>query len=242
MKQYTILVVDDQPDNLKIIADYIQEAGSQYSILKAPNGKFACQIAEDRIPDLIITDWEMPEMDGIEVIKYLKSKETTKDIPVIMATGIMLLPQNLKMAFESGAIDYIRKPIDKTELIARVSSMLQLSDSYKEIKLLNATKDKFLSIITHDLKEPFNVLVNFSQTLYEEYDKLDNENIKQLIELLYNNSTITFRLLQNLLTWSRLQRDKIDYYPDRLIINFLIAENIELMKPIADKKRNNSGK
>jgi signal transduction histidine kinase len=236
MKQYTILVVDDRPDNLKTITNYIQGAGSQYTVLKAISGKIACKIAEKEIPDLIITDWKMPEIDGIDIIEYLKNKKTTKDIPIIMITGIMTLPQDLKTALEAGAVDYIRKPIVEMELLARIDSLLHLSESYKEIKILNATKDKFFSIIAHDLRNPFNVLLNFSQILYEEYNSLDNEQIKRLIELMYNNSITTFRLLQNLLTWSSLQRNKIGYNPEKIVINNLFIENIDLSELIADEK------
>ncbi len=79
----------------------------------------------------------MPVMDGIELIKHLKSVETTNDIPIIMCTGVMTKTENLKTALDAGAVDYIRKPVEKLELTARVHSMLKLSDSMKKIKEQN---------------------------------------------------------------------------------------------------------
>ncbi|RPH31381.1 MAG: hybrid sensor histidine kinase/response regulator [Bacteroidales bacterium] len=134
MKTYTILIADDYPENVQIIIDALRESGLQHKVIRAVNGKILCDLAEKRIPDLVITDWEMPEMDGIEAIKKLKSSEATKDIPIIMCTGKMTSSKNLKMALESGAVDYIRKPIDSFELQARVYSMLKLGNSYRTIK------------------------------------------------------------------------------------------------------------
>ena len=72
MKQYTILVVDDKPDNLKTLVDYLKESDIGYTILKAPNGDVACKLAMKRLPDLIITDWKMPIMNGFEAITRIK--------------------------------------------------------------------------------------------------------------------------------------------------------------------------
>jgi len=137
MKTYTILIADDEIANIQVITEAISELGISFKSIKAVNGKILCEMAEKRIPDLIITDWEMPEMNGIEAIKYLKQNEETKDIPVIMCTGIMTTSENLKIAMENGAVDFIKKPIDKIELTARVKSIIKLIDSYSLIKEQN---------------------------------------------------------------------------------------------------------
>ena len=236
MKQHTILVIDDQPDNLKIIVDYLKESGVDYTILKAPNGKIACKIAEKKIPDLIITDWEMPEMDGIETIKCLQGNKDTRDIPVIMASGVMTLPKNLKTALEAGAVDYIKKPVDKTELIARVNSMLKLADSYKEIKLLNATKDKFFSIIAHDLRSPFNAMLGFSDLLVKKYDKYSSIEQKNHLDVLNKEIRNTHKLVENLLLWARTQRKNIKFNPQEESLYEIVNENIRFLDQIALNK------
>ena len=142
MKTYTILVADDYPENIQVIVDALKSSSIQHRIIRAVNGKILCELAEKRCPDLIITDWEMPEMDGIEAIRILKGIETTRDIPIIMCTGIMTSSENLKMALDSGAVDFIRKPIDQFELQARVNSMLKLGESYRTIKEQNIILEK----------------------------------------------------------------------------------------------------
>jgi len=236
MKNYSILVVDDSPENLKTIIEYLKKSELPLTILKAPNGKIACMLAEKKNPDLIITDWEMPEMDGIEAIKYLKTNKTTKDIPIIMCSGKMTTSENLNMALQAGAVDFIRKPIDVIELNARVYSMLKLSESYKEISLLNATKDKFFSIIAHDLKSPFTGLLGLTEILYNDYDYIDENKKKEYLKLLHNNSQTTFNLLQNLLEWSTSQRGTIVYKPENVDVGGIILENISLLDNLAKAK------
>jgi DNA-binding response OmpR family regulator len=132
MKNYHILIVDDQYEHLDFISQIIESNSKNYELYEALNVKNALKIIGKESIDLIITDWEMPEMNGIEFISQIKQNEKTKDIPVIMCTGIMTSSDNLKAALEAGATDYIRKPVDQIELLARINSMLKLSDSVKE--------------------------------------------------------------------------------------------------------------
>ncbi len=124
---YKILIVDDRVESLKVLVAYIQESFPRCTIYQTISGNEAIKIVNKTSPDLIITDWDMAEMSGIEFIRELKNRAATKDIPVIMATGVMLTSENLKIALEAGAFDYLRKPIDPVELVARVNSALLIS-------------------------------------------------------------------------------------------------------------------
>lgn len=230
MTSYTILVVDDNPENLKTIVESLKEADLQLKLLKAPGGEIAWKLAQKKQPDLIIMDWEMPEPNGIDTIIKLKNIDSVKDIPVIMCSGKMTTSENLKTALEAGAVDYIRKPIDKTELLARVYSMLKLSESYKKIKVLNATKDKFFSIIAHDLNTPFFGLLNLTNFMYTEYETISEKEQKECVQILHETSQTTYNLLQNLLQWAISQRGGIEYKPEYLSVNSLVSENYELME------------
>lgn len=182
MKTYTILIADDNPDNIQLIVDALKCTDLQHKIIRAVNGKILCELAEKRNLDLIITDWEMPEMDGIEAIKILKQNKATKDIPIIMCTGKKTTSENLKMAFESGAVDFIRKPIDSFELQARVFSMLKLNDSYLTIKEQNTV-----------LNQKKSELESFNEELAATNEKIFNQ--KQEIDATLNSLKETQRQL-----------------------------------------------
>ncbi|MBN2103783.1 response regulator [bacterium] len=129
-----ILIVDDEPENLKSIVQFIEISELPYEIYQAVNGETALEIAQVKLPDLVISDWNMPHVDGLELIKNLKANESTREIPVIMFTGVMTTSEHLELALEAGAVDYIRKPLDPIELLARIRTVLQLSESFKKVK------------------------------------------------------------------------------------------------------------
>lgn len=124
-----VLVIDDEESNLRSVTQLLRTNNFATTIHLDP--RMALKLALQKQPDVIITDWDMPHLDGIEVIKQLKSNEYTKNIPVIMATGVNTDSQHLELALEAGAIDYIRKPFDKIELLARTRSALALSQSHQ---------------------------------------------------------------------------------------------------------------
>jgi len=148
--KYTILIVDDEIFIIKSIMNILIK-NNDYEILSTGNGKTACEIAIKEIPDLIIMDWQMPVMNGLEATKQLKQNNLTKNIPIIISTGIMIESYNLSTALMAGAVDFIRKPIDEIELISRVANMLQLSQAYlkieqKNILLQNQLTSKLINI------------------------------------------------------------------------------------------------
>lgn len=131
-KSNRILIADDDPINLEVILDFLE--GDDNEVLYAPNGKRACELAIQELPDVIIMDWEMPIMNGIEAINNLRKNPLTAEIPIIVATGVMTQSLDLKRAMETGAVDFLRKPFDPIEFKARLSTTLRLSASYREIK------------------------------------------------------------------------------------------------------------
>ncbi len=192
-----VLVIDDEQSYLQTITN---ELSGSFEILHAPNGRLGCKVARKECPDLIIMDWEMPEMNGIAAIKELQSDEKTKQIPVIMCTGVMTSSENLQLALETGAIDYIRKPVDILELKARINSVLQLADSFATIKRQNQALEELqqeqnalMGIVAHDLRSPISQMLNLNQILMElpctpeeekQYKKTFNEVALRALKLI----------------------------------------------------------
>ena len=173
MNSFKILIIDDIVENIQIIIKYLEETHPEYRLYQATSGYVAINLVETIGFDLIISDWDMPKMSGIDLIKTLKSNIKTKHIPVIITTGIMLNAKNLNEAFSAGAFDYIRKPIDPIELSARAHSALLFAGCHiKEIEKKNV-----------ELVEKALLLINDSEFNLEMTKKL-----KQLLEISSNNS------------------------------------------------------
>ena len=131
-KDEGILVVDDYPYNLTAVETILTGQGYK-NILMATSGTEALSIINEKKPDLVLLDIMMPGMDGYDVCETLKSNKETSDIPVIMLTA-KISSKDLKRGFEVGAVDYIGKPFDKVELIARIESSLKLKKARDELK------------------------------------------------------------------------------------------------------------
>ena len=114
---FTILIVDDDSQNLQILAAIL--SGEKYRISTALSGKQALDIVEKISPDLIIMDIIMSEIDGFEVCKILKGLPETRDIPVIFVTA-KDDPEDILKGFAAGAVDYVTKPFNAAEMLARV--------------------------------------------------------------------------------------------------------------------------
>lgn len=133
MQSKKILVVDDIVDNIQLIVNVFSIHEPDYILYQANSAEIALMIAEKTLPDIIITDWDMPEMTGIDLINNLKENPKTSSIPVIMATGVMTTVEHLKIALEAGATDYLEKPINEVELVARTRSALNLAQYHKNL-------------------------------------------------------------------------------------------------------------
>ena len=151
MNKQKILIVDDEPAFLESIVQYYIESCEPYELFQAMNGETALNVVHKVIPDLILTDWEMPVMDGLQLIGKLQTIEAFCDIPVIMVTGFMLSTHDLRTAMSVGAVDYIRKPVDKTELLARTKTMLRISTANKTIR--KQEEDRLNAELEHHKKE-----------------------------------------------------------------------------------------
>ena len=173
--QKSLLVVDDDADSREAILELLLMELPTLEIWMAPNGIEALRVLESQLPDIILLDWEMPEMNGIEFLAKMLKNERWKRIPVLMYTGAMTLPENLKEAMELGAVDFLRKPANPIELITRLKSILwqkRLENERfeAETKLIAAEKaflKKELELIKKDLQSNLLIVAQKNQQLMD---------------------------------------------------------------------------
>jgi two-component system sensor histidine kinase/response regulator len=240
-----ILLVDDNPKNLQILGAFLRERNYRTAIAKS--GEIALAAIRSDFPDLILLDIMMPQMDGYEVCQKLKSDPFTENIPVIFVTALTDTFQKIR-GFEVGGVDYITKPFNKEEVLARIENQLtigsqkselfslnqQLVAINEELQKSNATKDKLLAIIGHDMRGPLSNIQSLLRLLLE--DALSREEREDLIKETLKSVRFTHDLLENLLFWAKTQKGDIDSYPEIINLDSIVEETIFLLEnAIKDK-------
>jgi DNA-binding response OmpR family regulator len=155
-----ILVIDDHADSVFLLKDRLEREG--YDVMTAYDGKSGLQRAFNDNPDLILLDIMMPDIDGLEVCRTILNNQNTKDIPVILITG-RADADGTKEGLQAGAFDYIRKPVNKTELLARIHSALKLRETTKLLVEVEKINTFAATVVTanHEIKQPL-TLINLS--------------------------------------------------------------------------------
>ncbi|MEE9573287.1 MAG: response regulator [Candidatus Neomarinimicrobiota bacterium] len=165
-----ILVIDDLPENVFMLQDRLEHEG--YEIITAYDGKSGIEKAQSELPDLILLDVMMPDINGIEVCKTLVNNKKTSEIPIILVTA-KTGAEDTKDGLDAGAYDYIKKPFNKIELLARVKSALKLSEANKLLLLTEKRSTFFATVVTanHKIKQPLTLLSLSSAAIKRELTK-----------------------------------------------------------------------
>lgn len=155
-----ILVIDDYPDNVYLLKERLEKEG--FEILTAFDGETGIQISVQEKPDLILLDIMLPGMSGYDVCQTLTVKDETKQIPIILLTALTEV-NNLRQGLQAGAFDYIKKPFNKIELVARINSALRFSETNRLLIELEKIKTYAATVVTanHEIKQPL-TLINLS--------------------------------------------------------------------------------
>ncbi|MBU2648507.1 hybrid sensor histidine kinase/response regulator [bacterium] len=223
-----ILVVDDEEDIVELLSYHLNR--KKFDVIPAFTGEQAVNLAEIEVPDLIILDYMLPILSGPDVSKILKGSPITRDIPIIFLTARSDSESIIK-GLKTGACDYITKPANMVELMARIETQLLLKDALDRLKKTendlrraNAAKDKFFTVFMHDLRAPFHSMSGFIHRLHQRYDKIDETERRRIIDTIEQSSVQIRKLLQNLLQWSCLQTGLFDWQPERIFLQPLVME------------------
>ncbi|MCG8615910.1 MAG: hybrid sensor histidine kinase/response regulator [Desulfobacterales bacterium] len=218
-KEASVLIVDDSPENIKILVEILKD---DFKILAATSGEKGCDLAFSAVrkPDIILLDIMMPDIDGYEVCRRLKADPSTRNIPVIFVTAVSEVMDATK-GFSLGAVDYIPKPFYPPVVKARVRTHMTLIRQRRELEKANATKDKLFSTIAHDMRNKFSALLSSVELMSDYFDTMDRKEQQDVVQSISHSTTHMYTLFENLFNWAKTQTNRIDICPSR--VNLLNA-------------------
>jgi signal transduction histidine kinase len=246
MDRAKILIVDDQEKNIKLLKGML--FSQNYQLFEACNGEEALGLVDDIHPDLILLDVMMPGINGFEVCRQLKQDDKTKTIPIVMVTALSEKEHRVK-ALEAGADDFLSKPVDHTELVIRIKSLLriksyhdELLDSYIEIaekndKLLELEKIKesLTHMIIHDLRNPLGALSGFIELSLLQQNL--SEDQLELIQGCASSCHDLKDMVQSLLDIHKMEEGKLELKKETLHLGEVIDSTLCQFSPKANAKQ-----
>ena len=215
----SVLIVDDTLENLRLLADLLGEQG--YEVRPVTNGRQALQAVEQDPPDLILLDINMPEMDGYEVCRRLRLNERCRDLPVIFLTAMADTVDKVR-AFDMGGVDYITKPFQLEEVLARVRTHIALkraraalAQSYGHLRALETLRDDLVQMIVHDMASPLLAVQIHLENVKRQATALDERSRESLREAASSAEELQ-RMINDLLDVSRLEEGKMPVKSSRV--------------------------
>jgi len=228
-----ILMVDDDATNLQVLTNCLKPMG--YRLLQASNGQRALSVAENAQPDLILLDVNMPGMNGYDTCRELKKRPALADVPVLFLSANKDAQDKVK-GFEAGGLDYIDKPFNYDELLARVKTHLELKLAREKLHLQNNEIESLLHVLSHDLMNPVAAMSGFVHlaSLLETYKDPETRDLWENLQIAITQQEA---IIEHVREMRALETGKkqIALSPVRLVDVMQVAQTI-FRKRLADKK------
>lgn len=228
-----ILIVDDTPANLDVLSTMLTRHG--YKVRPALSGALALKAAQSVPPDLILLDILMPGMDGYMVCEQLKEMEATRDIPVIFISALDDVRDKVK-AFQSGGVDYITKPFQLREVLARIENHLTLDRLHKQVQTLSALKDQMIRTVSHDLVVPLDIVRHCVQSVLTSDSLQGDGTSRSQLETAFTAVDQMHRLVTGLLDLAKIESG-LNLKLKTLTLAELISDPIQTYRIPAEQKQ-----
>jgi two-component system sensor histidine kinase/response regulator len=232
----TILVVDDHKTNLQLLSSTLEKAG--YNVRVATSGEQALRQTQLSLPDMILLDIMMPGMDGYETCQQLKSDPDTAAIPVIFMTALTDITDKVK-GFEVGAVDYVTKPFEQGEVLARVRTHIALrrtqqalAEKIKELEAYTQELETYDRTVAHDLKSPLGNVVGYASLLRESLDSFSREEIDDYLLQIQTGGQRLTGIIDDLLLLARVRKTDVILAPQDM--HYLVDNAIHALDLMID--------
>ncbi len=226
-----ILVIDDRKSNLTSIRAILEDAIPNCQVVAAHSGKEGIKLARQEHPDVILLDVVMPEMDGYEVCKRLKTNEKTRNIHVILISAYETDSKNKVKGFSAGADAFLIRPIEKAELAAQITSMLRISNTEQQLKdalqkaqEADRLKSVFLATMSHEFRTPLNAIIGFSALLNPE---TPSNEVALYAKTIHDNGHILLKLIEDLFDITLLETGDIRIKNEAVSIHSIVNDVLE---------------
>lgn len=227
-----ILAVDDTPDNLILVQTILESEGFEMDLVA--DGITALQQITESPPDLILLDVMMPGIDGYEVTRRIRSNTQLPYIPILLITAFT--ESSVVEGLDAGADDFIRKPFDTDELLARVRSLLRLKHSLDEQQKMARQREDFVSRMTHDLRTPLVASDRMLNLFQQEIFCKISPEMKQAIAVMIRSNHNLTQMVNNLLEVYRIEAGKKTLNSEICNLPEMLIEVVEELNPIANDK------
>ena len=230
-----ILVVDDEPANIFFLEGILSE--EKFKVVTANDGFECLEKLKKFTPDIILLDIMMPKLNGLDVLIKIVDNEKLKHIPVIMVSA-KVESEDVEVALSMGALEYIKKPIDEVELIARVKSALRIKFQDDKLREMIKSKDDFIRMVSHDVRNPFHAILGFADILINDpeiKEKLNEEN-KAFLNYIFDSANFVVDYFNKLLSWASLGQNELKLKKENAQLFKLINSSIMIyQKKISEK-------
>ncbi len=204
-----ILIVDDTPLNVRLLSSILEIEG--YTVVTATNGPDALKLVPETAPDVVLLDVMMPGMDGFEVCRRLKAEAFSAHLPVVMVTALQDT-QNRVQALEAGADDFLTKPVDEIEVLARVKTLVrtkrgrdELENAYAALQRSEGLRDSLSQMLVHDLRTPLTAIMASLDILLSNYRGKMDELQNELLDMCMSSCRQMINQVSELLDVGRLE-------------------------------------
>ena len=201
-----VLIIDDSPEHLSLLTMILELHG--YDITIVQDGVKALHMALENPPDIILLDILLPEFDGFEVCKFFKHYDDTRDIPIIFISGCEDAEFKLK-AFASGGDDYLTKPFQIDEAIARINNHLKKTQAVRRMNHQINELEAYSSTVAHDIKNPLNLMQGFADQLLDNWDIYAEKDKKYILKVISRNSSKASAIVDELLALSSIRQSDV---------------------------------
>ena len=223
-----ILAVDDDTIDIMTIEKLL---GERYELRTATTGREALDIAADFRPDIILLDNMMPGLDGGQVCRQIRADKALRHTKIIMLSGKSMVSERIE-AYDAGADDYVTKPFNKDELLAKIRVYLRL----KSVEEMDQFKTDVLTLLSHEARTPLNSLIAPAEMLMSE-EQIDAEEKKLLIEMVHSAAGRLHRFFENVMLLSSLKSGNWQFDPEQAGLCDVVHEAVcEVSTKAAERK------